>query len=99
VVAEEFGVFTGTGAVIVFFAALALGGCLAAALQVPGPGARATVADDDLSAGAAADSTAASDSLPSMAGSRSASGSFLARMSVVPGRTGYFPPHWDDAAG
>jgi len=37
VILEELGFFTGLGTVIVFFAALALGGCFAAAFQAAGP--------------------------------------------------------------
>jgi hypothetical protein len=44
VVLEELGFFTGLGAVIVFFAALALGRCFAAAVQAADPDEEA---DDD----------------------------------------------------
>ena len=99
VVVEEFGFFTGLGTVIVFFAALALGGCLAAAFQGAGPGARDAVVDDDLPAEEATDSTAPSGSPPTTAGSRADSGSFLARTGDAARRSGYFPSRWDDVAG
>jgi hypothetical protein len=44
VVLDELGFFTGLGTVIVFFAALARGGCLASAFQAPGSAARDAVA-------------------------------------------------------
>jgi hypothetical protein len=47
VVLEELGFFTGLGTVIVFFAALALGGCFVAAFQAADPDEQ-TYADDGL---------------------------------------------------
>jgi hypothetical protein len=46
VVLEELGFFTGLGTVIVFFAALALGGCFVAAFQAAEPDEQAADADD-----------------------------------------------------
>ncbi len=96
VLLEEFGFFTGLGVVIVFFAALALGGCLVAAFRVAGPGARDAVADDALAAGAATYSATTSGFVPSTAGSRVDSGNFMPRTADAPGGLSYFPPRWDD---
>src|SRR6266705_3220893 len=96
VLLEEFGFFTGLGIVIVFFAALALGGCLVAAFRVAGPGARDAVADDALAAGAATYSATTSGFVPSTAGSRVDSGNFMPRTADAPGGLSYFPPRWDD---
>jgi len=59
-VLEELGFFTGLGAVIMFFAALALGRCFAAAPTAAGQGAGDAVAIDSLPADASTDPTATS---------------------------------------
>src|SRR5260370_141951 len=68
-VLQELRFFTGPCTGIAFFAALALGACLAAAVQASGPRARDAAADDGLRAGAGTDMTTTSGLLPSMAGS------------------------------
>jgi hypothetical protein len=85
---EELGFFTGLGAVIVFFAALALGRCSVAAFQ----GAEATAATGDSPAGEGTDSTATSGFPASTAGPPPNSGSLPARTDDTPGGPGYSPP-------
>jgi hypothetical protein len=68
VVLEELGFFTGLGAVIVFFAALALGRCSAAASRAAAPRAGAPVATDSFPAGAGTDPAATSSFPASTAG-------------------------------
>jgi hypothetical protein len=97
VVLEELGFFAGLGTVIVFFAALALGGCLAAAVQPSVPGAPEEVTDDDWPADDDADSTTTSGLPVRTAGSSADSGRYLARTADTPRRTGYLPARWDDA--
>lgn len=92
-VLEELGFFAGLGTLIVFFAALALGGCLAAAIQPSAPGAPEEVTDDDL----AADDDAGSPSTRGLPVGTAGSGRYLARTADTPRRTGYFPSRWDDA--
>jgi hypothetical protein len=68
-VLEELGFFTGLGALIVFFAALALGRRSVATVQAAGPDTPAEVATDSFPAGTDTDSTVTSGVPASTAGS------------------------------